>query len=236
MSDYDYSSSSSDDESDYHMPTKKNNELNKIKDIIRNDKNLDDEEDDVSEPYDEESNHSEDDFFDENENEVNEIVNDYSGGAKHKKSTDSSYENWNQIVHELDEDEMYSDEQCLKKIENETSESYFQSIHPETIFHNYDEMTALSIVIRDEQNNIIDPLHKTIPFLTKYEKSRILGQRTKQIDLGSEIFVDIPEHIIDSYTIAEMELKEKKIPFIIRRPIVNGTFEYWKVSDLEIID
>ena len=33
-----------------------------------------------------------------------------------------------------------------------------------------------------------------------------------------------------------MELKEKKIPFIIRRPLPDNTFEYWKLQDLELID
>ena len=42
------------------------------------------------------------------------------------------------------------------------------------------------------------------------------------------------ENIIDGYLIAEMELKEKKLPFIIRRPLPNQTFEYWKIKDLEI--
>ena len=42
--------------------------------------------------------------------------------------------------------------------------------------------------------------------------------------------------IINGYTIAEMELKEKKIPFIIKRPMPNGGSEYWKLQDLELID
>ena len=33
-----------------------------------------------------------------------------------------------------------------------------------------------------------------------------------------------------------MELKEKKIPFIIRRPLPDNSFEYWKLQDLELID
>ena len=45
----------------------------------------------------------------------------------------------------------------------------------------------------------------------------------------------VPETIIDGYVIAELELKEKKIPFIIRRPIPGGGCEYWHLKDLEII-
>jgi DNA-directed RNA polymerase subunit K/omega len=49
---------------------------------------------------------------------------------------------------------------------------------------------------------------------------------------GAEAFVDVPSDMIDTRVIAEMELEAKKIPFIIRRPLPNGTSEYWKVSDL----
>jgi len=90
--------------------------------------------------------------------------------------------------------------------------------------------------VRDTHNIIIDDLHKTIPFLTKYEKARILGQRAKQIDSGASPFVKVPDNIIDGYIIAEIELQEKKIPFIIRRPIPGGGSEYWNLKDLEIIN
>ena len=74
-----------------------------------------------------------------------------------------------------------------------------------------------------------------IPFLTKYEKAKILGLRAKQINNGSHIFVSLSNDIIDGYLIAELELQQKKIPFIIQRPMPNGGSEFWKVSDLEII-
>jgi DNA-directed RNA polymerase I, II, and III subunit RPABC2 len=81
----------------------------------------------------------------------------------------------------------------------------------------------------------MDDLHKTIPFLTKYEKARVLGQRAKQINSGSKPFIKVPDNVIDGYVIGELELQQKKIPFIIRRPIPGGGSEYWKLSDLEII-
>ena len=45
----------------------------------------------------------------------------------------------------------------------------------------------------------------------------------------------VDDNIIDGFVIAKMELDEKKLPFIIRRPMPNGSSEYWKLSDLEII-
>ena len=41
---------------------------------------------------------------------------------------------------------------------------------------------------------------------------------------------------IDNYNIAEQEIREKKLPFIIKRPMPNGGCEYWKLEDLQIIN
>ena len=142
-----------------------------------------------------------------------------------------------QIIIEDDyEDEDENEENYLQKFDNEINKNYIMEFHSECLNHNSDEVSKLSRVIRDENNIIIDPLHRTIPHLTKYEKARILGQRAKQIETGSKPFVKVSENIIDSYVIAELELREKKIPFIIKRPIPGGAFEYWNLRDLEIIN
>jgi len=74
---------------------------------------------------------------------------------------------------------------------------------------------------------------KTIPFLTKYEKARIVGKRAEQISKGAPPLVEVGnlENPID---IAMKELRERKIPYIIRRPLPNGTFEDWRVEELRI--
>jgi DNA-directed RNA polymerase I, II, and III subunit RPABC2 len=134
-----------------------------------------------------------------------------------------------------DDDDDESGELYLKKFDKEINDNYLLNFHPECALHNYDEVLALTKVIRDKHGIIVDDLHKTIPFLTKYERARILGQRAKQINSGSSIFVKVPENILDGYLIAELELIAKRIPFIIRRPLPNGGSEYWSIKDLENI-
>ena len=134
-----------------------------------------------------------------------------------------------------DEDEDEDGELYLKKFDKEINENYILNNHPECALQNYDEILAMTNVIRDADNIIIDDLHRTNPFLTKYERARILGQRAKQIETGATPFVKVPENIIDGYLIAEMELQQGRIPFIIRRPLPNGGSEYWKINDLENI-
>jgi DNA-directed RNA polymerase I, II, and III subunit RPABC2 len=137
--------------------------------------------------------------------------------------------------HDDDDDDDY-DENYLQKFDSEISKNYIVDFHPECLNHNYEEIAKLSNVVRNSDNIIIDPLHRTIPFLTKYEKARILGQRAKQVETGAKPLVKLPENIIDSYIIAELELREKKIPFIIKRPLPSGGFEYWHLRDLEMIN
>ena len=139
------------------------------------------------------------------------------------------------VIDNDDDDDDDYDENYLQKFDNEISKNYIDEFHPECLNHNYDEIAKLTIVVKNSDGIIIDPLHRTIPFLTKYEKARILGQRSKQIETGSRPYVKVPENIIDGYIIAELELKENKIPFIIKRPIPGGGFEYWNLKDLENI-
>jgi len=135
-----------------------------------------------------------------------------------------------------DEDSENDYYENMKKIDQDINKDILFDYHPETKQINYKELLTLSNVVKNKKGDIIDPLHKTIPFLTCYEKAKILGMRAKQLNNGSTSFVDVPKNIIDGHTIALMELNKKKIPFIIRRPIPNGGSEYWKVSDLKILE
>jgi DNA-directed RNA polymerase I, II, and III subunit RPABC2 len=139
------------------------------------------------------------------------------------------------IADEDDDDDEY-EENYLQKFDGEINKNYITEFHPECLNHNSDEVSKLSKIVRDENNIIVDSLHRTLPYLTKYEKARVLGQRAKQIETGAKPLVKVPENIIDGYIIAELELREKKIPFIIKRPIPGGAFEYWNLRDLEIIN
>ena len=134
-----------------------------------------------------------------------------------------------------DDDDEDEDEDILQKFDNETKKKYIEIHHPECLSFNHEETETLSRVVRDENGRIVDPYHKTLPFLTKYEKTRILGIRTKQINEGAKPYIDVNPTIIDGYIIAQLELEHKRLPFIIRRPIPNGGSELWKLQDLEII-
>jgi len=208
---------------------------------------VDDEDDDEEDKENEEENEEEEEGYkktggsgeiiDDTDDDSSVELNEEDEDNINKPLTKNNKINKSQfIVEEDDDDDDEYDEYYLQKFSNEIITNYVSEFHPECLNHNYEEIASLSTIVKNSNGIIIDPLHKTIPYLTKYEKARILGQRAKQIETGSNPFVKVPENIVDSYIIAELELREKKIPFIIRRPIPGGSCEYWKLKDLEIID
>jgi DNA-directed RNA polymerase I, II, and III subunit RPABC2 len=202
----------------------------------------DDDDDDLAEGLEDDDEEEDGEEGDKGDKEKDVIVEDGEEEITLPKKTkkvkiDSSGEKKIRDYHldEEDDDDDETGELYLKKFDKEINDNYLLNFHPECALHNYDEVLALSKVIRDKFGIIVDDLHKTVPFITKYERARVLGQRAKQINSGATVFVRVPENVLDGYLIAELELIEKRIPFIIRRPLPNGGSEYWSIKDLENI-
>mmetsp|Transcript_4164 Transcript_4164/g.6502 ORF Transcript_4164/g.6502 Transcript_4164/m.6502 type:complete len:148 (-) Transcript_4164:489-932(-) len=71
----------------------------------------------------------------------------------------------------------------------------------------------------------------TTKYLTKYERARVLGTRALQISMNAPVMVDL-EGETDPLKIAEKELRERKIPIIIRRYLPDGSHEDWSMDEL----
>ena len=136
---------------------------------------------------------------------------------------------------EDDDEDEEEDEHYLQKFEESMKKNIIAEFHPEMQSHNSDEIEVLCQIVRDQDGRIIDPLHKTLPFITKYERTRVLGERARQLNAGATALVDVDSDTIDGYLIALKEFQEKKIPFILKRPIAGNHIEYWKLADLEIL-
>ncbi|CAK9318297.1 unnamed protein product [Citrullus colocynthis] len=72
-------------------------------------------------------------------------------------------------------------------------------------------------------------------FMTKYERARILGTRALQISMNAPVMVEL-EGETDPLEIAMKELRERKIPFTIRRYLPDGSYEDWGVDELIVED
>ena len=140
----------------------------------------------------------------------------------------SSYTKYDYEVEDLGENDFY-------KFNNELKNNHTLNYHNECLYKNFNEIKELCKITRNKDGIIVDELHKTMPLLTKYEKTKILGMRVKQLNSGTNPYVTTNEKIIDNYLIAQMELEQKKLPFIIQRPLPNNNFEYWKLQDLDLL-
>ncbi|GAA0146279.1 DNA-directed RNA polymerase [Lithospermum erythrorhizon] len=81
----------------------------------------------------------------------------------------------------------------------------------------------------------VERQRKTSKYMTKYERARILGTRALQISMNAPVMVEL-EGETDPLEIAMKELRERKIPFTIRRYLPDGSYEDWGVDELIVED
>jgi len=73
------------------------------------------------------------------------------------------------------------------------------------------------------------------PYITKYERAKILGVRSQMIAGGDKPLIKVPIHMTDAYEIALLEYNNKRMPLMIRRTNPDGTVEDWRLEDLILI-
>jgi DNA-directed RNA polymerase subunit K/omega len=203
-------------------------------------KNSDNEEDydnyveDIVEEIDEDMNGDGDDEqrdIDYNDDDVNDI-NDDDDNNNEKKDDDDDDEDDDVVDEDVEDDEEEDEEPSTNKKDDSLLKSEGK------VGGSSKEMTLIGDYRKYKHLKTLSCSTKiTRPILTKYEKTSILGQRAQQILNGSNILVDIKTlKVKNPLEIARKELKEGLIPFIVRRPLPNGTYEDWKVSDLKDIN
>lgn len=99
-----------------------------------------------------------------------------------------------------------------------------------------------AVVVADDYQkiqNIDVTTYLSLPWMTKYEFDQIIGLRTMHLAIGAQPFVNMPDNFtiqtnMELRQIALQELKEKKLPYIVKRPMPNGEAEYWPVDKLNL--
>jgi DNA-directed RNA polymerase subunit K/omega len=135
---------------------------------------------------------------------------------------------------EYNEAEEQQEEEAASDIKPELKRLYQQ--HPECNLDYIEQVvTKIPLQFVPPGGDKADANHRTYPFLTNYEKTKIIGLRANQISKGSAPFIAVPKHITDVRDIARLELEQKRLPFIIKRPLPKSKFEYRRLSDLLIL-
>ncbi|MCJ1336230.1 DNA-directed RNA polymerases I II and III subunit RPABC2 [Bachmanniomyces sp. S44760] len=90
-------------------------------------------------------------------------------------------------------------------------------------------------VVGLKEKKIPTEKRNTTPYMTKYERARVLGTRALQISMNAPVLVDL-EGETDPLQIAIKELREKKIPLVVRRYLPDGChpprYEDWTCEEL----
>ena len=124
-------------------------------------------------------------------------------------------------------------EESASSMKRETASKVYKQ-HPECII-DYQENVYPNVPLAQVPPTE-DKQHTSYPFLNKFEKTKILGFRMNQLSQGARPFITVPSHVSDVREIARMELEQKRLPIIIKRPMPDGTFEYWRLQDLLQLD
>lgn len=94
-------------------------------------------------------------------------------------------------------------------------------------------------VTREAVKESIDAGRVTRPFYTKYEYVTLIGTRAQQIAEGAKALVSLDGMLTSDpqfvWKVAEKEVAEQKLPFIIHRRLPNGVSEYWSAMELNVI-
>lgn len=102
-------------------------------------------------------------------------------------------------------------------------------------------MNPTSLIIQDDVQrvkNLDKSTYRSLPIMTKYELNQVIGLRTMHLARGAMPFVETSgevERNMSLRAIALRELKEKKLPYIVKRPMPNGKPEYWGVDELSLV-
>ena len=136
-----------------------------------------------------------------------------------------------------EEDEEDDEEESDYSNDEEYEDEYDDTINKNDCVYDSEYLDSVMNEEKESEIKVPDNERITHPILTKYERVRILGVRAKQIADGAKIMIKINnKELMSSMEIAEIELKNKVTPFIIKRPIGNNKVEHWKISELEQID
>jgi DNA-directed RNA polymerases I, II, and III subunit RPABC2 len=138
-------------------------------------------------------------------------------------------------IEEEDEDQEEVDDGKRELAKESRALKFLLTHHPECRL-DYQETVLSKLPLQSyPPTSELDKHHKSVPYLTIFEKTKLIGFRANQLAQGARPLVEPPAHVTDVLEIARIELEQKRLPFILKRPMPDGTYEYWRLSDLIVV-
>lgn len=94
-------------------------------------------------------------------------------------------------------------------------------------------------VSRESLQEALSIVKSTLPYYTKYEQVTLIGTRAQQLAEGAKPLVSLDGLLTSDpkfvWNVAEKEVFERKLPFIIHRRLPDGRSEYWSTQELSVM-
>jgi DNA-directed RNA polymerase I, II, and III subunit RPABC2 len=163
-----------------------------------------------------------------------EVYYESEGEDYESEAEESIEEQEEETIDDLDpeiekEKEKEVEEEEESDLEEDMSEFFESNIIPDTKETKSSYSTIENITNEKTENR------KTLPILSKYEKTKIIGIRAQQIAMGSYVYLDGLNGISNPLDIAKEELRQKRTPLLVRRTIPSkkgNVYEDWKIEEL----
>ncbi|KAI6957961.1 hypothetical protein D0861_06074 [Hortaea werneckii] len=170
-------------------------------------------------------------------------MSDYGGGDDGDRGVDfgDNEENDDNLIEEEQYLEDYEQDGQMEGVEGPDGQPVTNGVQPDSTDYNQNVVVGegggrpddLNTVKGVKNKRIPNEKRTTTPYMTKYERARVLGTRALQISLNAPVLVDV-EGETDPLAIAIKELREKKIPLVVRRYLPDGWYEDWTCEELII--
>ncbi|KAJ5601081.1 DNA-directed RNA polymerase I II and III subunit [Penicillium lagena] len=154
-------------------------------------------------------------------------------GGDHEGEDNLDYEPHEEVFDDL-EPEDFLDQEGLEGEEGAEGDSYHPAVNgDDQVVVSGDPNAGYSgkVMEQSREKKVPNDQRSTTPYLTKYERARVLGTRALQISMNAPVLVDL-EGETDPLQIALKELNQKKIPLIVRRYLPDGWYEDWTCEEL----
>lgn len=200
------------------------NASNNIIDRYVNDGQLEDSNDESINEPDNDIENEEQENNDVNDNEEDNNEDDDNEDDEYGYEEDDDGEDGEDGEDDEDGAKKYTDKKCIYNFTGDNEDNEENEIVDDVVFDDDIIEEINDIVPSDER--------RTKPVLFKYERCRIIGDRTQQITLGAKPMIKNTEGL-NPKQIAELELENNVLPLIIQRPLPNGKKERWYIHELK---
>ncbi|KAJ5712859.1 DNA-directed RNA polymerase I II and III subunit [Penicillium malachiteum] len=158
-------------------------------------------------------------------------MSDYGGDDHEPENYD--YEPTEEVFDDAEPDDFLDQEGLEGGDDGPEGESYQPAVNGENVIVSGDANAGYSgkVMEQSREKKVPNDQRTTTPYLTKYERARVLGTRALQISMNAPVLVDL-EGETDPLQIAMKELNQKKIPLIVRRYLPDGWYEDWTCEEL----